>query len=42
MRDDKAFGEMTQEQEKKTRGALCCDDCVFRRECDFPCRKVNV
>ena len=39
MRDDKAFGEMTQEQEEEVRKVLGCEECAFRRECDFPCKK---
>ena len=39
MRDDKAFGEMTQEQEEEARKVLGCEECAFCRECDFPCKK---
>lgn len=42
MRDDKAFSEMTQEQEEKAKKILGCEDCAFLRECEFPCRMVNV
>ena len=42
MREDKAFGEMTPEEEEKARKILECYECAYRRECDFPCRKVSV
>ena len=42
MREDKSFSEMTVEEEEKAKKILYCEDCMFYRECAFPCKRVNV
>ena len=37
-----AFNEMSWEREQKVKEILKCGDCAFCRECEFPCRQVEV